>query len=243
MLLAEIHGKRVPEARDSEDYLTSAVFGHLRYVPPTVFWLDLVAQVRAADGRHALDWFNPAKAVHLEVDFWRRTPFGEPDLLLVFTFPEGRVVTVVVEVKLWASKSGVGEADQLVRYLRYLDTIVGDSFLVYLTPRDPTAELQDSLQSPKYTPGDETRLFGLTWQSLQDVARRVGQHTDPPFDRLLSDVAAFLDQLGLARFDGWKVSADCGDITPTPAAWAGLFRQLPDFPFITPTPARWTHGR
>ena len=33
MLLAEIHGKTLAEGRNGEDYLTSAVFGHLRYVP------------------------------------------------------------------------------------------------------------------------------------------------------------------------------------------------------------------
>lgn len=34
MLLAEIHCKIVREALDNEDYITSAVFGHLRYIPP-----------------------------------------------------------------------------------------------------------------------------------------------------------------------------------------------------------------
>jgi hypothetical protein len=38
MLAAEIHGHSVPEARNSEDYLTSTVFGHLRYIQPGPFW-------------------------------------------------------------------------------------------------------------------------------------------------------------------------------------------------------------
>jgi hypothetical protein len=37
MLIAEIHGKRFPEAEGQEDWLTSAVFGHLRHIPPGVF--------------------------------------------------------------------------------------------------------------------------------------------------------------------------------------------------------------
>jgi hypothetical protein len=38
MLVAEIHGKYVLDARNFEDYLTSAVFGHLRYIKPSAFW-------------------------------------------------------------------------------------------------------------------------------------------------------------------------------------------------------------
>jgi hypothetical protein len=54
MLVAEVHGKRVAEAQDAEDYLTSAVFGHLRYIPPSVFWPDLFALATGlpnSDGR------------------------------------------------------------------------------------------------------------------------------------------------------------------------------------------------
>jgi hypothetical protein len=38
MLIAELHGKGIAEAQDNEDCLTSCVFGHLRYLPPSVFW-------------------------------------------------------------------------------------------------------------------------------------------------------------------------------------------------------------
>jgi hypothetical protein len=41
MLIAEIHGKRFPESEGQEDWLTSAVFGHLRLIPPPVFWPGL----------------------------------------------------------------------------------------------------------------------------------------------------------------------------------------------------------
>jgi hypothetical protein len=41
MLLAELHGKRFPEAEGQEDWLTSAVFGNLRHIPPTAFWSSL----------------------------------------------------------------------------------------------------------------------------------------------------------------------------------------------------------
>ena len=44
MLLAEIHGKSEVSVRDHEDYLTSTVFGHLRYVRPGPFWTGLFSR-------------------------------------------------------------------------------------------------------------------------------------------------------------------------------------------------------
>jgi hypothetical protein len=41
VLIAEIHGMRFPEAEGQDDWLTSAVFGHLRHVAAGVFWPDL----------------------------------------------------------------------------------------------------------------------------------------------------------------------------------------------------------
>lgn len=236
MLLAEIYGKSVAEARDSEDSLTSAVFGHLRYVPPAVFWPALFAAARTTDGRplcHVL----PAGATALEVQFWPRTSFGEPDLKLTLRHPDGTTAVVVIEVKLWAGKSGAGDRDQLIRYLRG----VPDAVLIYLTPGDPFAEIADSSRSPIRLPGDEHRLFGLRWQTLQDIARQSAHTAPPPADLILRDVAKFLDRLGLSGFDGWKDYPDLSDLTPTRAPWATLFRCIPDLN-VSPTPARWTHA-
>ena len=44
MLIAEIHGKRIPEVEGQEDWLTSAVFGHLRQISPGGFWFDLFSK-------------------------------------------------------------------------------------------------------------------------------------------------------------------------------------------------------
>jgi hypothetical protein len=47
MLLAEIHGKRFPEAEGQEDWMTSAVFGELRHVRPGVFWQRLFQRAKS----------------------------------------------------------------------------------------------------------------------------------------------------------------------------------------------------
>ncbi len=89
--------------------------------------------------------------------------------------------------------------------------------------------------------GDAHRLFGLRWQTLQDIASRTASTASPPCDRILTDVAKFLDRLGLSGFDGWKNYPDLSGVTPTPAPWATPFRTIADLN-ITPTPARWTHA-
>ena len=237
MLLAEIHGKSVAEARDAEDYLTSAVFGHLRYIPPAVFWPELFAAALAVDKR-PLSQFLPAGGTHLNVQFWPRTECGdEPDLILTLTYPDGTTAELVIEVKLWSGKSGTDERDQLIRYLRGVPNAV----LIYLTPGNPMAEIADSLGTTIARPGDAHRLFGLRWQSLQDIARQSAATAPPPYDRILSDVAEFLACMGLSGFDGWHVSPGLSNVTPTRALWATLFRTIPVN--ITPTPARWTHAR
>lgn len=236
MLLAEIHGKSVPDARDAEDYLTSAAFGHLRYVPPEVFWPHLFVAARSPDGRSLADVL-PGGATRLELEFWPSTTHGEPDLILTLHDTHTRPTVVVIEVKLWAGKSGIGEHDQLIRYLRG----VPDSRLIYLTPGDPFADIADSLRSPIAVPDDARRLFGLRWQTLQDIARRSAASAPSPFDRILSDVATFLDRLGLSGFDGWKDYPDLTGLAPARAPWATQFRTVPNLSVI-PTPARWTHA-
>src|SRR4051812_13600263 len=134
MLVAEIHRKGFEEARNHEDYLTSAVFGHLRYLPPGIFWEDLFKLAKgmpSVDGAEA-NLAEAAAAVaapvcryrQLRVHFWRNHPkWGEPDLLLVFSGEGVRQLVILIEAKLWSGKSGTGEWDQLARYLRLLDDL------------------------------------------------------------------------------------------------------------------------
>src|SRR4051812_34678133 len=133
MLVAEIHGKYMSDARLDEDYLTSSVFGHLRYVPPGPFWLALLGRavslpverecmtadryIRRSVGRQISSYSK------LEAYFWPRHPLGEPDLVLCFRAVDASPVVVLIEAKLEAAKSSRGEQDQLARYLRILDKL------------------------------------------------------------------------------------------------------------------------
>ena len=218
MLLAEIHGKTLEEGRNGEDYLTSAVFGHLRYVPPGAFWADALGRARtAADATFATlvtrDGGPPITSYkRLVVHFWPRRPtYGEPDLILAFTGEGLPSLIVLVEVKLGAEKSGTGERDQLVRYLDLLDDAVVVAalglpattrrFVVYLTPRDSSAELRESA---RLAPRREDRLFRLQWQDVLVAARLAALVAPEPARTVLMDVARFLAALGLEYFGGFK---------------------------------------
>jgi hypothetical protein len=127
MLLAEIHGKYAEVIEANEDYLTSAVFGHLRLVPQNELWRALFEAARSVDGSNvSLMEELAAAGVTLAIDcvpkmlFWPMTSCGEPDILVHFSSSSGRPVVIVIEVKLYAQKSSVGEDDQLCRYFNLL---------------------------------------------------------------------------------------------------------------------------
>jgi hypothetical protein len=100
MLMAEIHGHLRPETQDDEDYLTSAVFGHLRYIPPFVFWEEFLSCARSLPGCYGEKTLASVAAdagcritnySWLDLVFWPDHPsLGTPDLLLCFSGPQLR---------------------------------------------------------------------------------------------------------------------------------------------------------
>jgi hypothetical protein len=252
MLLAEIHGKRLEEARNNEDYLTSAVFGHLRYVPPGPFWDDLLSRARGlpeSGGQEpflgrvlARQGLSPGRYATLQVQPWRSHPtHGEPDILLVFSARGLPTLVVLVEAKLWAAKSGTGDYDQLVRYLRILDDPAGlglcpgaVGYLVYLTPRESLAEVQDSAALLACPAGGRGRLFRLRWQDVAAAAAESSAGASEPARTILTDVKRFLQGLGLEYFDGFHATGSLpalgageGHFYTTPAARFRGFTEVP----------------
>lgn len=235
MLVADIHGKIVPESHGSEDYLTSAVIGHLRYVPPGDFWRALFAASRSnAPGGPTLadELWPPENPVGgysgLSVRFWpREGEDGEPDLILEFSGPGRPAHLVLVEAKLWSGKGGTGDRDQLVRYLRVLDRLVpgssqsagvGSRCLVYLTPRDSTEEVEDSLRHAADPARERRRTYRLQWQDVLVAAEGSPGETEPA-KTILRDIALFLRRRGLEYFVGFRHLPDLPDIETVRAAF------------------------
>jgi hypothetical protein len=227
MLLAEIHGHVRPETRDDEDYLTSSVFGHLRYVQPSIFWEHFLACARGLP----IETGEPTLAEaavgagcriscysQLRIIFWPTHPsLGTPDLLLCFTGPEQRPFVLIIEAKLWANKSGTGDQDQLGRYL----DVLGDlgnftpslppdelrnafSALLYLTPRESISELYETAALRPVGRVASLRLFRAQWQDIIVAASKQIGEGDWIANLVLRDVAAFLRHRGLEYFDGFR---------------------------------------
>jgi hypothetical protein len=184
MLLAEIHGHHLLEAANSEDYLTSAVFGHLRYLAPRTFWKTLFKQALAMPEAKSRTLAEHLQVHGIEIEsferlqvcFWPRHPiYGCPDLILVFTGNGTYPMVVLIEAKLWADKSGTGEFDQLARYLRLLDESgavvprLPESFLsilIYLTEHDSLMELEESIRIYGNSQEARERVFGCSGRTL-----------------------------------------------------------------------------
>ena len=265
MLLAEIHGKTLQAARDSEDYLTSTVFSHLRYVPPHLFWPAFLAAAKGVPGPggdettllHVLaaGGIDPAKYERLEARFWKSHPtLGEPDLFLLFTGGPQPPLVVLVEVKLWSDKSGTGEQDQLVRYLGVLADLgkvvpgvptEACRYLVYLTPRESLGEVEDSLASSEDPDRERGRLFRFRWQDIVVAAGDALASAPEPAKTILGDVARFLRVLGLDYFGGFKRTAlptlpdDLGSFYQSGSVGFRGFCRVPGLGFIQIRKGAW----
>jgi hypothetical protein len=227
MLLAEIHGHVRPETRDDEDYLTSSVFGHLRYVQPPIFWEDFLACARGLPATTGEQTLTEAAAnmecrisrySRLRIVFWPRHPsLGTPDLLLCFTGPKLRPFVLIIEAKLWANKSGTGEHDQLGRYLDVLDDLGkivpslsrdesrnAFSALLYITPRESISELLETAALRPAGEPSSLRLFRAQWQDIIVAASKRATDTDWIANMILRDVINFLRRRGLEYFDGFR---------------------------------------
>ena len=167
----------------------------------------------------------------LKVYFWRKhKTHGEPDLLLVFRADGRSPLVVLIEAKLLSEKSGTGDRDQLVRYLRVLGDLgevdvhvpaQADRYLIYLTPRESLAELEDSAARTDDPAKDRPRLFRLQWQDVLEAADKAWPSSPEPACTILTDVACFLRELGLEYFKGCLGSTSCLSESPS---WADSMR-------------------
>ncbi len=215
MMIAGIKGKDVREARDHEDSLTSAVFGHLRYLPPDVFWPTLFTKAHDAtqDERTLTDALKEnglslEQCAKLEIEFWPyHKAIGEPDMILKFRDDAGRpLLTIVVEVKFHAEQSG----DQLARYMELVTKPPNGIrpeyvCLIYLTPRESLNEINETIKSDQRLKQFRDKMFRLQWQDVLEVAA-AKKHGGNCFlyDTILTDVATLLRKRGLEHFKGMQ---------------------------------------
>jgi len=251
MIEAELRGKVSSDLQDVEDLLTSAVFGLLQYVPPSIFWPEVLARAVSCEGKPFVERCKElgvriTEFDKVDVHFWPvHQKFGEPDLLIVFSGGSQLPLCFVIEAKLWASKSDGEQQDQLNRYLHalkdseWLGEVTGFGGpvallgLIYLTPRAAWLELYDSIDhAPEYLVA-ESRMFLLQWQDILQVARQVLPQADEPQRSMLGQIADFLEHRGLAYFRGFTcpplediTAVEAHFYSPTQLGFSG-FTEMP----------------
>jgi hypothetical protein len=223
VLQAEIKGTFVPEVRSNEDYLTSAVFGLLKYVSPSVFWPSFLKRAVRQQEDGTSDWLwnrcsEITKCSEVAMEFWK--PYDRddkpghqniPDLTVTFTSPEVKLL-LLIEVKLEAGKDDAHDPDedQLVRYALIAE-VVAEKYtfagVVFLTQKDSGSEVGQSIKrlSESNHKSASSRVYSVEWGDVYDATAEACEGSCTITERaILGDIKAFLEKRGLNYFCKWQ---------------------------------------
>lgn len=206
MIHAALHSKL--ECLGSEDALTAAVFGRLRYLPERVLAQWLASASNHLDATRTL----VTKDVEPVVEFWptvkdtlRGQGTVQPDVVIVF----GTEV-VIVEAKLWSQKSPVDDdTDQLARQWHGIVDHYGPrmhvSALLYITPHvePPRSELDESAVA---LGAHAPNLWWLSWSALALMLEIQIDDGDRASRLVAEDLLIYLRRAGVLRFRGWRLA-------------------------------------
>ena len=216
MIQAELHGK-LSEIKNSEDVLTSNIFGLLKYLPNDIL-LNILDHAKTLSGKKIeLD----LKSYIPEFIFWENIKgYGEPDLIIKFRNKVGHELILCIEIKYYSSKSGDGDNDQLKRYFEALSISSKEksSFLgvVYLTKYPSRKELEDSLYYIKQKELDdaEEKLFQLRWfeitKSLENYNGVLNRHED----LIVKDLIEYLNYKNFVEFTDFTFQSKDFNFSP-----------------------------
>lgn len=239
MLAAILHGKIPREVEDSEDLLTSVVFGALERLPLHLGFRKLLALARGP--QKPACW---AEVVRVKVEYWpwcgESDAFGgaEPDVVLTLEAPGHAKQVVVIEAKRGSGKSGHGDRDQLAREI---DTAVvphGAELggLIYITAdhTEPTDDLNASraaLARSRLRSG--TPLWWLPWQDLVPVLCAAHAADPSGAGTLARDAARCLQRWGIEWFSGIDAVKAVPAFRFHQTFSFGPLRTLPEYNFRT----------
>lgn len=262
LIHAELRGKLGSDAsrahERSEDLLTSAMFGRLRYLRPEIGLFPIIAaarQVEISDSHLSVkrrrDWISLDQVCSYDVEFWPRLGGrAEPDILVRLNCANGVVLhTIIIEVKLWSPKSGpkggedadvevddesepvtLHERDQLAKYWHCLQKMRGEAMasIIYLTSHATPPETE---LRESLLHCSNMRLGWLSWSEVWRVLKGIPGESCGP---VVEDLLRLLEHKGLSHFRGFA-----SDLVPQIApdwqiwprrSWFTLAKQLPNVP-------------
>jgi len=187
---------KLPELRAHEDYLTSCIFGALKYLPPhhgLYPFLNSSFNYRLNATLESYLKFRNIELTHfdkVQFHFWpRSSTYGEPDLVITL---EGRLGSflIPIEIKYFSGKHGEREEDQLMRYYIALETIEGRRTFnreairqfsgdllafIYLTQFEAELEIEQTLDvlESKGIRDAQNKFFHLRWQEISKIIEPV----------------------------------------------------------------------
>jgi hypothetical protein len=204
MFMARLRGKLPSEIwLGSEDLLTSAVFGTLKYLPPTLA-ADLLARASPLEGAAPLALSGP-----LEWQFWPWWDICEPDVVI-----EDARTLCVVEAKLYAE---FGESEIVGHQLdrewrdgsRRADAAHKQLWLLVVTNHAslPAEAIRRQLAN---SDADRRRVCWLSWLTIGQFLRERGTETTTG---MFDDLLELLTRMGLAPFPGFgELAGQCGQL-------------------------------
>ncbi len=214
VLQAQLRGKLSRNEEDSEDLLTSNVFGSLKYVPKEAGIVPILSLVKNIDG----DPLKLDAVADIKYDFWpwieRVKGHGcEPDVLIIAKQSNNNKVMILVESKYFSGKSNSENSEEEAeRYMihdqlaREWDNLIIEAetkdaipVLLYVTAdfSFPKREIEESVEDFKaQRPSAQTmNIYWTSWRFIQDLLSK------SDYD-ILKDVAEVLRKQGLKLYSG-----------------------------------------
>jgi len=207
-----------------EDEITSLIMGPLEYLPPaqvTEFWRAVVEHECST-----ATLFPVGAAEQVKMNFWLRRSI-EPDLFVELIWGNGERRLLLVEFKWRAPLSG---NDQLHRQWREFLTAEErrDACHLFIAP-DISAGLNAKSEQDIWG----GKLLLRSWLSILYVLRSLSCYGSPGMQTWVSQVAALLSKLGIARFQGFSHLTAPKEVSRSPVFWS----PLSGFITITPMPS------
>ncbi|WP_448695359.1 hypothetical protein [Pseudomonas moraviensis] len=228
----EIGEKRVCE----EDEITALIMGPLDYMPASaveLFWRGLVE--RPGHGVSPAFPFGPASYVKMR--FWPRRGI-EPDLVVELEWPSGERRILLVEFK-WNSPLS-GECQLQRQWLEYLtEAERKNAYHLFIAP-----DISSGLNAVSSHDVWKGQLILHSWFSVLNSLRHIGIEF-AGLQTWIRQTTAFLDKLGIVRFQGFHGLGNPPTTLRSPVFWrpVGDFHEIaaPSFPAnpITPLHCFW----